>query len=90
MRTRNIKKEELKKFKALEVARHYCDSTFEHIYDIFCTYRNRGGILNFSDFANIPIKKDPGKNLDQEPGFWTKGIRTNLATQGLASLHLKF
>ena len=86
---RNIRKEELRKFKALEVAQHYSKTTFECIYDIFCTYRNRGGILNFSDFANIPIKKDPGKNLDQEPGFWTKGIRTSLATQGILDYNLK-
>ena len=86
---RNIKKEELKKFKALEVAKHYSNPTFEYLYDIFCTYRNRGGILNFSDFASIPIKKDPGKNLDQEPGFWPKGIRNSLATQGILDYNLK-
>ena len=89
MNIRNIRKEELKKFKALEVAKHYSNPTFEYMYDIFCTYRNRGGILNFSDFANIPIKKDPGKNLDQETGVWTKGIRTSLATQGILDYNLK-
>ena len=80
---------EYKNFKTYDVAKHYCDSTFKHLYEIFCTYRNRGGILNFSDFAYIPIKKNPGKNLDQEPGLWTKGIRTNLATQGILNYNLK-
>ena len=79
---KNIRNAEYKNFKKYEVAKHYCESTFERIYEIFCTYRNRGGILNFSDFAYIPVKKDPGKNLDQETGIWTKGIRTSLATQG--------
>ena len=88
MNVRNIKKEELKNFKALEVAQHYSNPTFEHMYDIFCTYRNRGGILPFSEFAYIPIKKDPGKNLDQEHGIWTKGIRNNLATQGILDYNL--
>ena len=78
---KNIRNAEYKNFKAYDVAKHYCDSTFEHLYEIFITYRDCGGILNFSDFANIPIKKDPGKNLDQELGFWAKGIRTSLATQ---------
>ena len=85
---RNIKNAELKHFKTYEVAKHYANTTFEVLYEIFCTYRNRGGILNFSDFANIPIKKDPGKNLEDEPGFWTKGIRTSLATQGVLDYDL--
>lgn len=80
---------EYKTFKTYEVAKHYCDSTFKHLYEIFRTYRNRGGILDFSDFAYIPIKKNPGKNLDQEPGLWTKGIRTSLATQGILDYNLK-
>ena len=79
---------ELKKFKTYKVASHYADKTFEALYEIFVTYRNRGGILSFTDFANIPIKKDPGENLDQEPGFWTKGIRTSLATQGILDYDL--
>ena len=86
---KNIRREELKQFKALEVAQHYSKTTFERMYEIFCTYRNRGGILPFSEFAYIPIKKNPGKNLDQEPGFWTKGIRNNLATQGILDYNLK-
>ena len=86
---KNIRNAEYKNFKAYEVSKHYADKTFEALYEIFCAYRNRGGILNFSDFAYIPIKKNPGENLDQEPGFWTKGIRNSLATQGILAYNLK-
>ena len=86
---RNVRNTEYKMFKTYEVAKHYADKTFEALYEIFYTYRNRGGILNFSDFAYIPIKKNPGKNLDQEPGVWTKGIRNSLATQGILAYNLK-
>ena len=89
MMAKNIRREELRKFKALDVAKHYANKTFEALYEIFCTYRNRGGILSFSEFASIPIKRNPGKNLDLEPGFWTKGIRNNLATQGILDYNLK-
>ena len=85
---KNIRNAELKHFKTLEVAKHYADKTFEALYEIFVTYRNRGGILSFTDFANIPIKKDPGKNLEDESGIWTKGIRTSLATQGILDYDL--
>ena len=47
---------ELKRLKKYKVASHYSDKTFEALYEIFVTYRNRGGILNFSEFAWIPIK----------------------------------
>ena len=79
---------ELKQLKKYKVASHYSDSTFRALYEIFVTYRNRGGILSFTDFANIPIKKDPGENLEDEPGYWTKGIRTSLATQGILDYDL--
>ena len=86
---RNTRNTEYKTFKTYEVANHYADKTFEALYEIFCAYRNRGGVLSFSEFAYIPIKKNPGKNLDQEPGFWTKGIRNSLATQGILDYNLK-
>ena len=86
---KSMRNAEYKSFKTYDVAKHYCDSTFKHLYEIFCTYRNRGGVLDFSDFAYIPIKKNPGKNLDQEPGVWTKGIRTSLAIQGILDYNLK-
>ena len=86
---RSLRNAEYKTFKTYDVSRHYADKTFEALYKIFCAYRDRGGILSFSEFAYIPIKKNPGKNLDQEPGFWTKGIRNNLATQGILDYNLK-
>ena len=86
---RSLRNAEYRTFKTYDVARHYADKTFEALYEIFCAYRNRGGILPFSEFAYIPIKKNPGKDLDQEPGFWTKGIRNNLATQGILDYNLK-
>ena len=86
---RSLRNAEYKTFKTYDVARHYADKTFEALYKIFCAYRNRGGILPFTEFAYIPIKKNPGKNLDLEPGFWTKGIRNNLATQGILDYNLK-
>ena len=86
---RNLRNAEYKTFKTYDVAKHYSKLTFEHMYEIFCVYRNRGGILDFNDFANIPIKKDPGKNLDQETGDWPRVIRNNLATQGILDYDLK-
>ena len=86
---RSRRNTEYKTFKTYDVARHYADKTVEALYEIFCAYRDRGRILSFSEFAYIPIKKNPGKNLDQEPGFWTKGIRNSLATQGILDYNLK-
>ena len=86
---RNLRNAEYKTFKTYDVAKHYADKTFEALYDIFCAYRNKGGVLDFSDFANIPIKKDPGKDLDQETIGWTKGIRNSLATQGILDYNLE-
>ena len=56
----------------------YTDSQFNLIKDIFCTYYNRGGILNFSEFAHIPINKNPG-DITNERGEWTKYIRNKMA-----------
>lgn len=58
----------------------YTDSQFNLIKDIFCTYYNRGGILQFRKFANIPIKKDAG-NITIEHGEWNKYIRNKLANE---------
>ena len=76
------KNTELKQFKQYRVAQHYSEHTFERLYKIFCTYRDRGGILNFSEFAYIPINKNPGCNLEAEPGTWPKYTRERLAEQG--------
>ena len=56
----------------------YTDAQFDLIKDIFCTYHNRGGVLQFGRFAMIPISKDPG-NMTKERGEWTKFIRHKLA-----------
>lgn len=79
----SLKDNEIKRFRKYEASQNYTDNEFNIIYDLFCTYRSRGGILNFSEFAWIPIKKDPGKNLDQEQGIWTKYIREHLSTHGI-------
>ena len=76
------KSTELKQFKQYRVAKHYSEHTLERLYKIFCTYRDRGGILNFNDFAKIPINRDPGENLEAEPATWPKYIRDRLAEQG--------
>ena len=56
----------------------YTDSQFNLIKDIFCTYFNRGGILQFGKFAMIPINRNPG-DITREHGEWTKYIRERLA-----------
>ena len=76
------KNTELQQFKQYRVARNYSEYMFERLYKIFCTYRDRGGILNFNEFAMIPINKNPGHNLESEPGTWPKYIRERLAAQG--------
>ena len=74
---------EIKQCKKCSASKNYTDETFNRIYDIFVTYRSRGGILNFSEFAWIPIKKDPGNNLDQETTMWTKYIREYISAHGI-------
>ena len=56
----------------------YTDAQFSLIKDIFCTYFNRGGILQFREFAMIPINRDPG-NMTDEHGKWTTFIRNKMA-----------
>ena len=80
------KNTELERFKQYRVARNYSEYTFERLYKIFCTYRDRGGILNFNEFAYIPINKNPGRDLEAEPGTWPKYIRVHLAEQGCEML----
>ena len=79
------KNTELERFKQYRVARNYSEYMFEHLYKIFCTYRDRGGILNFNEFASIPINKNPG-DMTNERGEWTKYIRKRLAEQGCGML----
>ena len=81
-RNYNMRKNtELERFKQYRVARNYSEYTFEHLYKIFCTYRDRGGILPFKEFALIPIARDLG-DITNEPGTWPKYIRKRLAEQG--------
>ena len=75
----SLKDNEIKRFKNYSVSKNYTDNEFNIIYDLFCTYRSRGGELNFSDFAWIPIKHNPGNNIDNEQGIWVKYIRQHLA-----------
>lgn len=75
----SLKDNEIRRFKNYSVSKNYTDNEFNIIYDLFCTYRSRGGELNFSDFAWIPIKCNPG-NLEDEQGIWVKYIRNKLST----------
>ena len=56
----------------------YSAPQFDVIKDIYNTYDNRGGELEFTPFAMIPINKDPG-DMTNEHGEWTKFIRNRLA-----------
>ena len=56
----------------------YTEPQLETIKDIYNTYDNRGGELEFTPFAMIPINKDPG-DMTNEHGEWTKFIRNRLA-----------
>ena len=56
----------------------YTVPQFDTIRDIYNTYNNRGGELEFTPFAMIPINKDPG-DMTNEHGEWTKFIRNRLA-----------
>lgn len=56
----------------------YTVPQFDTIRDIYNTYDNRGGVLEFTQFAMIPINKDPG-DMNNERGEWAKFIRNRLA-----------
>ena len=56
----------------------YTETQLETLKDIYNTYDNRGGELEFTPFAMIPINKDPG-DMTTEHGEWTKFIRNRLA-----------
>lgn len=56
----------------------YTEPQLNTIKDIYSTYDNRGGELEFTPFAMIPINKDPG-DMTNEHGEWTKFIRNRLA-----------
>ena len=56
----------------------YTEPQLDTIKDIYNTYNNRGGELEFAPFAMIPINKDPG-DTSNEHGEWTKFIRNKLA-----------
>lgn len=56
----------------------YTEPQLDVIKDIYNTYDIRGGELEFTPFAMIPINKDPG-DMTHEHGEWTKFIRNRLA-----------
>ena len=56
----------------------YTETQLDTLKDIYNTYNNRGGELEFTPFAMIPINKDPG-DMNNEHGEWTKFIRNRLA-----------
>lgn len=56
----------------------YTEPQLDTLKDIYNTYDNRGGELEFMPFAMIPINKDPG-DMTNEHGEWTKFIRNRLA-----------
>ena len=61
-----------------QIQAFYTDSQLKTLKDIYNTYDNRGGELEFKHFAMIPINKDPG-DMTGEHGEWTKFIRNRLA-----------
>ena len=58
----------------------YTETQLDTIKDIYNTYNNRGGELEFTPFAMIPINEDPG-DMNNEHGEWTKFIRNRLARE---------
>ena len=56
----------------------YTEPQLDTLKDIYNTYDNRGGELEFAPFAMIPINKEPG-DMTNEHGEWTKFIRNRLA-----------
>lgn len=80
------KENEIKRFKKYSVSKKYNDHEFNIIYGIFCTYRSRGGLLTFHEFASIPFKRDQG-NIGDESGVWNKYIRNKLAHEWDAIKH---
>lgn len=58
----------------------YTEPQLNTIKEIYRTYDNRGGELEFAPFAMIPINKDPG-DMTNEHGEWTKFIRNRLANE---------
>ena len=56
----------------------YTEPQLDTLKDIYNTYDNRGGELEFTPFAMIPINKDPG-DMTNEHGEWAKFIRNRLA-----------
>ena len=63
---------------AKQIYSFYTAPQLDTIKDIYNTYNNRGGELEFTPFAMIPINKDPG-DMNNERGEWTKFIRNRLA-----------
>lgn len=56
----------------------YTDAQLQLMRELFATYINRGGVLQWETFVTIPMNCDEG-DLSCEKGSWTKYIRTKLA-----------
>lgn len=65
----------------------YTDDELKCLWDIYLTYKQRGGCLYWTRFAMIPLTH---KNSDVlcDTGMWTKYIRERLAEQGREMLNM--
>ena len=65
----------------------YTDDELRRLWDIYLTYKQRGGRLDWTRFAMIPLTHKNG-NISLETGTWTKYIRERLAEQGREMLNM--
>ena len=69
------------RLKQHKVVQQYSEDTLKKLFEIYLEYRDKGGILEPWQFAEIPITYNAG-DISAEPGMWTKWIRERLAEQG--------
>lgn len=65
----------------------YTDDELKCLWDIYLTYKQRGGRLHWTRFAMIPLTHKSG-DIENETGMWTKYIREHLAEQGREMLNM--
>lgn len=65
----------------------YTDDELKCLWDIYLTYKQRGGRLCWTRFAMIPLTHKNGDTLC-DTGMWTKYICEHLAEQGREMLNM--
>ena len=59
----------------------YTEHELKNLYNIFLTYKSRGGVLFWDIFALIPLTGNAG-DISREHTTWTKYVRELLAERG--------